>query len=76
MYERMLLVFQGGVWAGASHVWKGTITADQYALVGRDGKSVVPAGTLTLSVGGHQPTAYSSSASGSDCVSKAITFHA
>ena len=75
---RQLVGFRrlAAVSAGSSRVWKGSIPAEQYALVDRNGRSVVPTGTLTLSVGGHQPTEYSHSASGSDCVSKAITFRA
>ena len=58
---------------GASRKWKGGINADRYALVDNTGKSVIPPGKLTLSVGGHQPTKYSSAASGSECVSKVMT---
>ena len=75
---RQLVLFRrlAAVPAGGSRVWRGSVATERYALVDRSGKSVVPAGTLTLSVGGHQPTEHSSAASGSGCVSKTVIFHA
>ena len=52
------------------------IKPQQYALVAASGERVLPKGEMTLSVGGHQPTDYSTHASGgAECVSVAVLIH-
>ena len=45
-----------------------TLDPKQFALVDSDGRRVIPAGAMTLSLGGSQPTEYSAAAGATPCV--------
>ena len=48
--------------------------ARRYSLVDAEGQRVLPRGTMTLSVGGHQPTQHSTEASGgAECASATVS---
>ena len=50
-----------------------TVAPERYALVDPKGERIIPTGTVTFHVGGHQPTAYSEAMSGgSKCVNASI----
>lgn len=61
------------VLANETRQWKVTILAKDYALVNASGAKVLPAGNLTLFVGGHQPTPKSNKAAGTVCVNATLS---
>ena len=72
---RQLVAFArlGAVKPGETRKHTFAIRPQQYALVDHQGQRVLPKGTMSLSVGGHQPTDYSTHASGAECVSVVVT---
>eukprot|EP01043_Picozoa_sp_COSAG02_P053352 COSAG02_NODE_5875_length_3971_cov_4.711519_2_plen_582_part_00 len=57
---------------GETRQWSVTLSAKDYALVNASGVRVLPTGSVTLFVGGHQPTPKSDLAAGTACVNTTL----
>ena len=72
---RQLVAFERlrAILPGETRPWSVVLPSARYALVDSAGDRVLPKGAVTFSVCGHQPTAASTSATGSPCVSAEVS---